>query len=427
MTDGPRVAVLAGEGIVLRIGSTVVVIGGSVGSFSAELVDDVTATIAEHHGDEQWRRLARLVLQGDDPPPLAVATLGTESASVFLYGDAELSAASERAHGTDHVLGVTREVAIADGYRVAVRGAGDAEPAPWSNLTAGAVSGAGIAVYGASDETAGLPRPTAAPAERDVEAPGVAVVEPLGAPQEPAVTEVAVEAPDEPAVAEIRDEEGVDAVEPIEEAPFESISLQVDVDLTGRQPLPIEHGAANGGDTPTGIAAAAEPAEAAGPAYERPVMVTGVYSPRGHFNHPDAKYCSRTGVKMGASHTRVLVEGPRPPLGVLTLDDGSTHTVQWNLVIGRGPANDERVQREEAGPLTIVDEEQSVSRAHALLELVEWDVLVSDLGSRNHTFVQDGPNAPRRQLAVGERAALRSGTIVHLGERSFVYHEHHVR
>ncbi|MGI9646403.1 MAG: FHA domain-containing protein, partial [Ilumatobacteraceae bacterium] len=214
---------------------------------------------------------------------------------------------------------------------------------------------------------------------------------------------------------------------PADAVPFESFSLQIEADLSEREPLPIDHAAPNGGDPSADSGPAGEPVGESGPAYERPVMVTGVYSPRGHFNHPDAKYCSRTGVKMGASHTRVLVEGPRPPLGVITLDDGSTHTVQWNLVVGRGPTNDGRVQREEAGPLTIVDDQQSVSRAHAMLELVEWDVLVSDLGSRNHTFVQDGPTAPRRQLAVGERAALRSGTTVHLGERSFVYHEHHVR
>jgi len=132
-------------------------------------------------------------------------------------------------------------------------------------------------------------------------------------------------------------------------------------------------------------------------------------------------------VKMGASMTKVLTEGPRPPLGVVTLDDGSTLTVRWNTVIGRDPSVDEMVQREQAAPFVVSDVAQSVSRRHALLELIEWDVYLSDLGSRNHTYVQAAPNEPLRELGPGERVVLESGMKVHLGKRTFVYHEHHVR
>jgi hypothetical protein len=206
--------------------------------------------------------------------------------------------------------------------------------------------------------------------------------------------------------------------------PFESVSLTERVELTDRSPLPVA------GET-TGDPASSdeteEPDEAGRPAYERSVQVIGVYSPRGFFNHPDARYCSRTGVKMGASQTIVLTQGPRPPLGVLTLDDGATMTIQWDTVIGREPGNDERVHREEAAPFLVSDDAQSVSRSHAILELVDWDVLISDLGSRNGTYIQLGPDESRRELAAGERVVLHSGTIVHLGDRSFVFHEHHVR
>ena len=129
---------------------------------------------------------------------------------------------------------------------------------------------------------------------------------------------------------------------------------------------------------------------------------------------------------MGASHTKVLSKGPRPPLGVLTLDDGSTLSVQWTTVIGRHPSQDERVLQGEAAPFVVSDDSQSVSRAHAMLELVEWDVLISDLGSSNHTYIEL-PGESRRQLGSGERAVLSSGTVIHIGERSLVYHEHHVR
>lgn len=385
MTRGQHVGVITGNGVVIRLGTTVVVIG-ALDHVDAHLIEQVTTTIATATGDEMTRELARLVLADDDPPALGVARLETPTASVFLHGNIELAWPSGRSNGTDHVLGVSEAMALSDGFNIVLGGTSHADVASWNHLVAGTVPGAGVVVGAA---------PRASDAAAAWEPPDI---EDAQAVAESVPTGAAVDIGPEPDVDE--------------EAPFEVISL-ANGDLSDRSPLPV---------------ATADPIDdEVSPAYERPVPVIGVYSPRGFFNHPDAKYCSRTGVKMGASMTKVFTEGPRPPLGVLTLDDGSTVTVRWNTVIGRDPTVDEMVRTGHAAPFVVSDIAQSVSRRHALLELVDWDVLISDLGSRNGTYVQSGPDEPLRKLAANERVVLDGGTIVHLGKRSFVYNEHHVR
>ncbi len=409
MTADVRVGLIPGDGMVMRIDETLVVVGRSEG-IEPDVVDQLTRAIGETAGDDRVRRLARVLLAEDDPPPIAVATIGEDTVSVFLHGDVELTWPEGRAGGADHVLGVTETISLTAGFTLAAGDVADPGVEAWSDLGAGTVPGGGVLVAARDatpDEAEELltPADDAPPTE---ETPIVdAAAEPPGPPAPPDADA------DADAAAETTDEDEADEDDEGDDEPFEAISLTDDVDLSDRAPLPV---------------ALAEPEdEDDRPPYERTIHVIGVYSPRGFFNHPDAKYCSRTGVKMGASRTMVLTEGPRPPLGVLTLDDGSTLTVRWNTVIGRDPTVDELVRTGQAAPFVVSDLAQSVSRRHALLELSDWDVIITDLGSRNHTYVQAGPNEPLRQLAADERLALHSGMIVHLGKRSFVYNEHHVR
>lgn len=198
------------------------------------------------------------------------------------------------------------------------------------------------------------------------------------------------------------------------------MSLTGPVDLSDRAPIPTI-------DRPIEVDVPASMPTDDMPAYAQPVKVLGVLSPRGFFNHPEAAFCSRTGVKMGASQTKVLVQGDRPPLGVITFDDGSTYSVQWTTVMGRDPRIDDLVQAGAAAPLPITDDELKISRRHLMLELQDWDVLISDLDTANGTYVRDQPGQPPRRLARGERAVLNSAAEVFFGDRSFTYHEHHVR
>ncbi len=462
MTSTQRVATVPGNGLVYRDGDIVLIAGGN------DQPDETLAgeLIAAMHGadtDAGLRRLARVLLDNDAAPPVAVVSLSASAISVFLYGELDLVTAAGRVSGAGAVLGRNERLSAGVGLAVVPTGVEPPQLPEWAALGSGAVSGSGVIVYpGAApaqaqaspvDGASAVPTPAAQPAVEAEPAPAPApdpepAPEPVPAPEptpEPVVAApdpapepapepapmpepvVAAPAPDpapapepEPEVAgefaiPVGDEPS-DA-EPVE--PFEVIPLGDDMDLSSREPLPVDTATDEG--TPV-EEAPDEPVAL----YARPVDVLGVLSPKGHFNHPEARYCSRSGVKMGASHTKVLVSGHRPPLGVLTFDDGATYTIQWNTVLGRDPFTDEAVRDQSAAPLVIVDDSQSVSRRHVLLELVDWDVLVSDLGSQNGTAISMG-GEDERLLGRGERAVMRSGTAIRFGNRSFVYNEHHVR
>jgi len=67
--------------------------------------------------------------------------------------------------------------------------------------------------------------------------------------------------------------------------------------------------------------------------------VRGVLCKNGHFNDPQLNYCSVCGISM-AQQTLVEVSGPRPPLGLLLFDDGSTFRLDSDYLVGRAPRQD---------------------------------------------------------------------------------------
>ena len=373
MATNYQVAVVPGVGTVLREGDTIVFIADTE-TPDVDLVTRLQTVASSEPTDNRLRGLARILLDEDSPPAVAVVTLTDNDASVFLYGAVDLIVGADRTSGEGQVLGTTTQTSL-DNRGIAVLPAGsDAPELPaWSSLGQGAVRGAGVVITRVEAGQSSL-TPTAPPVEQE------------------SVSDEIVD--------------------------FASVSL-IGGGLADRTPLPVETGTTSEADH--------EPSTPSGPAYEMPVEVLGVFSPRGFFNHPEARYCSRSGVKMGASETLVLTRGPRPPLGVLTFDDGSTYSVQWNTVIGRDPSDDDRVKIGEAALLAVDDDTQSASRQHVLLELVEWDVMVSDLGSQNGTYVRESAEAPEHRLGEGEQAVIRPDSIVRFGGRSFVYHSHHVR
>jgi len=391
-----RIAAVPGNGLVYRDGDVVLVVGGN------ETPDDTLAErlIAAMSGvghAASVRALARLLLSEPSPPPVAVVAIDGRTASIFAFGDLDIVAGEQRLSSSGAVLGVNEQVDTTEGLAVIAAGTSPPEIPSWASLRSGAVSGAGVVVTG------GAPATAAWPAEGEL-ADGT-----LSEPDGPSGVE------DGPAPEQVRGEFEIPVVD--EPEGFEVISLEPEP--APREPLPIDTGsdAADSDD---------RDAVVPGPAYAVPVEVLGVRSPRGHFNHPEARYCWRSGVKMGSGRTKALVTGVRPPLGVVTFDDGSTYTVQWNTVLGRDPFMDDTVRAQTAAPLVIVDDSQSVSRRHVFLELVDWDVLVSDLGSQNGTSIK-AVDSPERLLGTGERVVMRSGTTIRFGNRSFVYDEHHVR
>jgi hypothetical protein len=190
---------------------------------------------------------------------------------------------------------------------------------------------------------------------------------------------------------------------------FQAISLrEVDSDaaLAGRQPLGIDGVVIESGD-------------------EDLIVVKGIRCARDHHNDPRALYCSRCGIKM-VHRTHRMVDGVRPPLGVITFDDGATYAVRREMVIGREPGVDEMVANDVAMAVVIVDEEKTVSRAHAHIKLIDWDVFLEDRGSANGTWVRSAPHQPWRKVQPEERVALITGMTVKVGDREFVFDQHHI-
>jgi hypothetical protein len=155
------------------------------------------------------------------------------------------------------------------------------------------------------------------------------------------------------------------------------------------------------------------------------VVVQGRRCARGHLNNPAALTCARCGIKLVSTATG-LVEGIRPPLGVLTLDDGSSFPLTGDVVLGREPGGDELVLDGRAQAVRIADEGRTVSRSHALVRLVDWDVTIEDRGSANGTFVRTAPHQPWQRLTGHERVTLVAGAGIRLGERELGFEQHSV-
>lgn len=235
------------------------------------------------------------------------------------------------------------------------------------------------------------------PAEPD---PETAPVSPPPIPP-PAATPSA-DAPDTPAAPP--------ADEPVTEAmptSFESFSLAPDRDSI-RAPLPTE---ADG--------EAGEPEEDEEAVPERK-MVQGIMCSRHHFNSPDSAYCSSCGISM-VHATHNLVTRERPPLGFLVFDDGSTFTLDDRYVLGREPETDPLVQGEEARPIPLEDPQMSVSRVHAEIQLVGWDVQLMDRGSTNGTHVLNDRGDGWDRLVANQPRTVQPGARIAVGQRTFVY------
>lgn len=115
------------------------------------------------------------------------------------------------------------------------------------------------------------------------------------------------------------------------------------------------------------------------------------------------------------------VNGSRPQLGVLVVDDGTTIPVARDLVLGREPHQHEFVVRDGALAVAVSDPTQTVSREHAHLTLEECDVHVADLGSANGTFVRPGPDTGWVEVVGANRIRLGAGAVIRLGDRELVF------
>lgn len=152
--------------------------------------------------------------------------------------------------------------------------------------------------------------------------------------------------------------------------------------------------------------------------------VHGIRCSRGHLNHPQSWLCGVCGIRMDQL-TAILVEGERPPLGWLLLDNGSTYLLDEDLVIGREPGT---AGRGGPKPIRVQDETGQLSRRHVEIRLVEWTVQLVDLGSANGTYVVDPLSGNRETRLPARRPhVLAPGSHVRIGGRHFIFESPHAR
>ena len=157
------------------------------------------------------------------------------------------------------------------------------------------------------------------------------------------------------------------------------------------------------------------------------VMVLGVTCAQGHHNHPDGLFCSQCGSALGEGTTTVLINGPRPPLGVLVVDDGSTFSLHQDMIIGREPTSHDDVLAGTASPMILTDDTVSMSRKHARVALVDWAVTIIDLNSSNGTWLSRAGVEPNwSKLEAGSPHELVSGDRLRIGGRIIQVELHHM-
>lgn len=397
--DELGLAVHAGDGLVGRFpGVVFCVVGADAGgrSHAEELL-----RVCRAAPDDRAQRLPELLdaIQPASGTSFCVLTEQGPGITVYLLGDAEAVVFRERGRLRLSAAedGTWTQETIAGSFRGVWVGCGDPEPGAERllDLVEGVVPGRGIVLH-----------------EREAPRQAAAATTPaVGAGKAGPAPSLAPAAPGVPA------EPGPVAPPRAPGMRFEAISLLDVAPDTPREPLAVV--------TPTPAAAptaASDPA-AATEAAGGPALVDGILCTRQHFNHPAAAYCAVCGISM-AQRTHYLIKGPRPPLGMLALDDGSAYTLDTGYVIGRDPTADPAVAEELARPLVVQDREQSVSGIHAEIRLDGWEVVISDRDSANGTYVHGPSDGEWVRLKPRSPVQLVPGSNVAIGGRMLTYYSH---
>ena len=363
------------------------------------------ASAAPEPGRVLSRALAALLAgQGGEraPPLCAIGVIG-DDVGMIVYGDAVVEAAGEvsslHVSGSEASTWVDRIISGSfQSIAMKTTGTADLDAASIFELKEGVAPAEALLLTTAAPAPEAAPRLEPPPASREQEpaAPAVSEPPPASTPP-PRLDKIDLTPPPVP--------------EPV--ALDETLSVVSLRDAAGserRAPLPVVEAAAEG--------------PLASPSSARGATVKGVRCKHGHFNHPNALYCAYDGSAL-VDITRVQVDGPRPSLGVLVFDDGSTYGLESGYVLGRAPQGHEALSAGAALALVVDDAREHVSRSHLLLELSGWDVRITDLGSQNGTFVLPPDGQEPLRLTPSEPLTIEPRTRVRLGERSFVYESHH--
>ena len=377
--DDVRIGVRPGDGIVARLPGVVLVVpfagDGEVDQGALDRLLDECAQGPVAGRLDALRRAA-----GNGVPSFALIGEVGEGLAVFVSGDVDAAIA-----GGEPVLRLSGGdlqgwgVRVPDGF--ATLDVGRPDPAPVDrrlDLRAGIVTGAGVVLSPAS---AAAPAATAAPMAGAVEAA------PMIAPAKTTRRKRA---------------QPVAAPAPVAAVPV----------VAGPAPAPASVPVAA---PPVAPAAPPPPAEPSAP-----VEVWGIRCKKGHFNDPEARYCGICGIHMVQDKVP-RVKGPRPVLGFLVLDDGTSFKLDTDYVLGRDPHGHEAVISGMARPLVVQAEGDVISPVHARVVLKDWDVFISDCGSVYGTYVWSPGGTAWERLTGDQMVKLGAGSQVMVAQRGFMF------
>ena len=409
---------MSGDGVLARRGDLVLLSSLDENGL-LDALQELLADIADAGGD--GRRFADVVEdtlksdgrwdagRGDQVSP-AVVAFGPAGAGVAVTVSGTAWAELTTAHGTQRLVAgqpsmllrctTGSPVSAVHGGLGTIRG-DMARTDRFSRLDRGTARAGGLSYYPGHPAISGA-QPSAEAMPAHAGAAGSAVPE-KEAP-ETGTPEAAAAESGTPDVASVE-------AEAVAGRPFDAMLLIGEElgDVDARPPLPLF---AAHGDEAVGDASAP--------------IILGVYCKNGHFDDPAARYCALCGISMN-QQTLAPRLGPRPPLGLLVLDDGALLQLDADYVIGREPTLDASVAAGKARPLRITDKGGTVSRVHAQIRLDEWRVLVTDLGSANGTRIRLPDAAADQPLIPRIPALLQPGSHVDLGGRGFRYESHRGR
>ncbi|KAA1418703.1 FHA domain-containing protein [Nocardioides humilatus] len=436
----------AGEGTLARVGPVVLLVGSTDAEVVRPYVDHALMVAANGgQGRQLVRGYALMLSTGEQSPGLAALAPHDTGLAVFVDGDAVVMVGDQRISGADSLAWVEKLVPWpVDEVTVTLPGASPADPGSSFRLDGGVIQ-AGSFVVPAGDtgsgammmaapqiDTMGVPAeellkddtaddmepvpaapPAAAPATpvdpvwpETPAPPAPPAPEPVMADDHAGHDHAGHDHPHQPAAPAAPAGRPLPPPQADERVEFQSVLIN-DLDDDDFAPLPIV-------DDPSVIEAT--------PGTPRE-EVRGVYCKNRHFNDPRQLFCAICGINM-VQQTPVLVNGVRPPLGVVVLDDGSVFQLDTPYLLGRDPNADERVQAGDFRGLPIIDQSNQVSRVHARLELRGWDVVLIDNSSTNGTFIHVPKTPDWQRLPSGAEHVLVQGTRIRIGHRTLAYNTH---
>ncbi|WP_158412283.1 FHA domain-containing protein [Ilumatobacter nonamiensis] len=396
-----------GTGIVARSASAVLFVATASAAGQPDLV---AAFSAAEPGSEASRVTAAAADASFDVPAFAAVDLRVPL-RVIAFGAVEIH--------TDHpslpmlsaaasTSWVERQLDVGDSTVTISIGA---SPNPATDLRLGCVAGGGFTLEVAGrhaaapmpTQTAGTPTPESAPApsvtaERELE-PRVSAVD-----QPSSVDHTTGDADPTTPIART----AVDGFAALRAAMEQPGAVQDDVTLAppigGRSPDRAD----STGGRPQTRSRSDDP--------DRP-FVLAVHCTSGHPNPPQRSTCRRCMAPIDSSRPAANVR--QPVLAVIRLPDGTQHSVDRQLVLGRRP--DLAAARADRSAASVrMSDESSVSRTHLRIDVEDWSINVVDCGSRSGTALVSGNDAEPELLDAWVPHEVAAGAQLYLGGPTIV-------